>query len=128
VDDRGGPRPDPKPRFIRCTPLLGSDDRVGIWMIILVPVEEPVGFPGCGREDLGIGDEMDEERGGFRAAGRGRARTTSLRSTPNFDSRFDGVEGFGMKKTGLRKGRSMTPLTVGRADDDGQLYAEYLRG
>jgi|SRR5450432_2843093 len=26
-----------RPRWIRCTPLLGSDDKVGMWMIILVP-------------------------------------------------------------------------------------------
>ncbi|CAD6502469.1 BgTH12-05061 [Blumeria graminis f. sp. triticale] len=26
-------------RWIRCTPLLGSDERVGVWMIVLVPAD-----------------------------------------------------------------------------------------
>lgn len=32
-----------KPRWIHCTPLFGSDDRVGVWMIIIVEEEEVTG-------------------------------------------------------------------------------------
>lgn len=32
-----------KPRWIHCTPLLGSDDKVGVWMIIIVEEEEVTG-------------------------------------------------------------------------------------
>ncbi|EHK98949.1 hypothetical protein M7I_5240 [Glarea lozoyensis 74030] len=46
-----------RPRWIRCTPLLGSDDRVGVWMIILVPIEEKVRF---GRRDVHVGGMVDE--------------------------------------------------------------------
>lgn len=29
-----------RPRYIRCTPLLGADEKVGVWMVILVPLED----------------------------------------------------------------------------------------
>ncbi|EMD00802.1 hypothetical protein BAUCODRAFT_61939 [Baudoinia panamericana UAMH 10762] len=32
-----------KPRWIHCTPLLGSDERVGVWMIVMVENEEVTG-------------------------------------------------------------------------------------
>lgn len=37
---RGGP-PDPsaRARYISCTPLLGSDDQVGVWMVVMVENE-----------------------------------------------------------------------------------------
>lgn len=35
---------DGKPRWIHCTPLFGSDDKVGVWMVILVENEEVTGL------------------------------------------------------------------------------------
>lgn len=32
-----------KPRWIHCTPLLGSDGKVGVWMIVMVEHEEVTG-------------------------------------------------------------------------------------
>ena len=32
-----------KPRWIHCTPMLGSDDKVGVWMIVMVENEEVTG-------------------------------------------------------------------------------------
>lgn len=32
-----------KPRWIHCTPLLGSDEKVGVWMIVMVEKEEVTG-------------------------------------------------------------------------------------
>ena len=32
-----------KPRWIHCTPLLGSDEKVGVWMIVMVEHEEVTG-------------------------------------------------------------------------------------
>lgn len=32
-----------KPRWIHCTPLLGSDEKVGVWMIVMVENEEVTG-------------------------------------------------------------------------------------
>ncbi|KAL9071653.1 MAG: hypothetical protein Q9161_004078 [Pseudevernia consocians] len=38
---RGGPPPDQgsRARYISCTPLLGSDDQVGVWMVVMVENE-----------------------------------------------------------------------------------------
>lgn len=33
-----------KPRWIHCTPLLGSDNKVGVWMIVVVEEEEVTGI------------------------------------------------------------------------------------
>ena len=32
-----------KPRYISCTPLLGSDDQVGVWMVVMVENETVTG-------------------------------------------------------------------------------------
>lgn len=32
-----------KPRWIHCTPMLGSDERVGVWMVVMVENEEVTG-------------------------------------------------------------------------------------
>lgn len=32
-----------KPRWIHCTPLLGSDEKVGVWMVVMVEHEEVTG-------------------------------------------------------------------------------------
>jgi len=32
-----------KPRWIHCTPLIGSDERVGVWMIVMIENEEITG-------------------------------------------------------------------------------------
>ena len=32
-----------RPRWIHCTPLLGSDDHVGVWMVLMVEREEVTG-------------------------------------------------------------------------------------
>ena len=39
--NNGGWGNEPKTRYISCTPLLGSDDRVGVWMVVMVE-DEPV--------------------------------------------------------------------------------------
>lgn len=32
-----------KPRWVHCTPMMGSDDRVGVWMVVMVEEEEVTG-------------------------------------------------------------------------------------
>lgn len=32
-----------KPRWIHCTPMLGSDEKVGVWMVVMVDNEEITG-------------------------------------------------------------------------------------
>ncbi|KAI9054229.1 hypothetical protein LZ554_001397 [Drepanopeziza brunnea f. sp. 'monogermtubi'] len=93
--ERGRGPAEVKPRFIRCTPLLGNDDRVGVWMVVLVPVdgESPPLCNGYGRDALhGMVDEMGEARKRFGAG----SRTGSSRRTPSLEMESDG--GFGLKK------------------------------
>ena len=33
-----------KPRWIHCTPMLGSDEKVGVWMVVIVEEEEVTGM------------------------------------------------------------------------------------
>lgn len=47
---------DGRPRWIHCTPLFGSDERVGVWMVVLVENEEVTGLlnqQGVSRQDSG---------------------------------------------------------------------------
>ncbi|KAH7410826.1 hypothetical protein BKA64DRAFT_703940 [Cadophora sp. MPI-SDFR-AT-0126] len=134
VGERGRGPSEVKPRFIRCTPLLGSDDRVGVWMVILVPVDGEPTHTTYGRRDpiYDMVDEMADE-GRRLAANASRSRNTSragsVRATPSIDLDSDG--GFGLK----RARGSRTEVLIGRADaartngepDDRQLYADYLR-
>jgi len=41
--DRQSATLEGKPRWIHCTPLLGSDERVGVWMVVMVENEEVTG-------------------------------------------------------------------------------------
>lgn len=41
--DRHSSSLEGKPRWIHCTPLLGSDEKVGVWMIVMVENEEVTG-------------------------------------------------------------------------------------
>ena len=107
-----------KPRWIRCTPLLGSDDRVGVWMVIIVPVDGENNNGYRRREHIShMIDETEAERRKLDAMSRsGSVREQSV------DREYD--DGFGLKK---RAGRSNTLTRRGRGDDENQLYAEYLR-
>lgn len=33
---------EPRPRWIRCSPLTGANGRVGVWMVVVVPVENQI--------------------------------------------------------------------------------------
>ncbi|KAK0120022.1 hypothetical protein ONS95_011437 [Cadophora gregata] len=134
VGERGRGPSEVKPRFIRCTPLLGSDDRVGVWMVVLVPVDgEPMHSSYGTREPMyGLVDEMADERRRLAANGsrsRNTSRAGSIRATPSIDLTADG--GFGLKSVrGSRTGMSVGRVGAGRTNgepDDRHLYAEYLR-
>jgi len=116
--ERGRGPAEVKPRWIRCTPLLGSDDRVGVWMVIIVPVEDDISNGYRRREQIShMIDETEAERRKLDAM----SRSGSLRKQ-SVERDYDG--GFGLKK---RVERSNTLTKRGRGDDDNQLYAEYLR-
>ncbi|KAK2627775.1 hypothetical protein QTJ16_002421 [Diplocarpon rosae] len=142
--ERGRGPAEVKPRYIRCTPLLGSDDRVGVWMVVLVPVDgESIhdGYPRDAAQEML--DEMGEERKFYdgRSASTGRSRNPSraesVRQGLNFDTEIHG--GLGSKSK--RVSRTGMPVSRGEVQkgngflkglrcvdmDEKQLYAEYLR-
>lgn len=48
-----------KPRWIHCTPMLGSDEKVGVWMVVMVENEEVTGSLHRGSmSEQGIGSPM----------------------------------------------------------------------
>jgi len=137
-----------KPRWIRCTPLLGSDDRVGVWMIVLVAVEtEDAPYGGNGR-GLGyensmrmVGDEMEEWRrlamgnhgaasriGGGGVAG-SKASSRSCAGSRNVsESGGDLDGGFGLRRRGDRERiLEVRKREKTRGIGHDELYAEYLR-
>jgi hypothetical protein len=105
-----------KSRFIHCTPLMGSDHGVGVWMIILVPVNDEKGHRGYGRSDHEMVDYMGNERKKFESG----PKAASLRSTQSIDGDSDGA-------FGLRRNVRSSTVRRGRGDSENQLYAEYLR-
>ncbi|KAL3417741.1 hypothetical protein PVAG01_10751 [Phlyctema vagabunda] len=126
--DRGRGLAEVKPKFIRCTPLLGSDDRVGVWMVILVPVDTEGAYGGP--RGLEVIDDMAAERRrmGLMSASRSVSRLPSRagsRGGESINGDYDG--GFGLRGKTSYRTLNLTG-TRGPADDDSYLYAEYLRG
>lgn len=135
--ERGRGPAEVKPRFIRCTPLLGSDDRVGVWVVVLVPadgeVENRYGYNGgLGAISLGgLGIErrehiadvvMDDliinDKRRYGSISRQGSRAAIVKKASSVDADSDG--GFG-----LRKARGSKLQGV---EDEKELYAEYLKG
>lgn len=108
-------------RWIRCTPLLGNDDRVGVWMIIIVPVDSNA-----------IQDH--EERHSSPLPSPGFSRTdspspSSFRSDErSLDSR-SGSENIPSLGLGLRRPRAgrLTISPRAEREENMDMYAEYLR-
>lgn len=121
VTERGRGAAEAKSRWIRCTPLLGSDDRVGVWMVIIVPAEVDNSDPYRRRDrSISMTSEMEAERKKFDAPASPGLR---IRREQSIDSSYDG--GFGLKK---RTVRPEPMLRKGSVDGENQLYAEYMRG
>ncbi|RDW88503.1 hypothetical protein BP6252_00535 [Coleophoma cylindrospora] len=126
--DRGRGPAEVKPRYIRCTPLLGSDDRVGVWMVILVPID---GNDGNRFRGLDMVDDLAAESKRFGMYSRAESRTRA----PSVNSKTRSVNGDYDEGQGLRKKpSSATVPRVGakfevdsEADDNKLLYAEYMR-
>ncbi|KAI9839996.1 MAG: hypothetical protein M1819_000188 [Sarea resinae] len=57
-NERGHPEDDGRPRYIQCTPLLGSDGRVGVWMVVMV---ENDGFMGVLKDKRGMRDYTGQD-------------------------------------------------------------------
>lgn len=51
-----------KPRWIHCTPLLGSDEQVGVWMVVMVENEEVTG--GLNRRGSEVSASLQQQQVG----------------------------------------------------------------
>lgn len=97
-------------RYISCTPLLGSDDQVGVWMVVMVENEQVTG--GLASRDLAL------------------RRYGEVPPTPSEYEREDyspvkiGAGGSD-KVNGYVNGPNGNNVVK---DGNGQLYAEFLRG
>lgn len=127
--ERGRGPAEVKPRYIRCTPLLGSDDRVGVWMIILVPVD---GDDSSGFRGLDMVDDLAAESRRFgmypRAESRTRAPSASSRGARSINGDYDG--GLGLRKipSSVANRRTGTKYAMDSGpEDDKLLYAEYMK-
>ncbi|KAK5167981.1 uncharacterized protein LTR77_006548 [Saxophila tyrrhenica] len=91
-----------KPRWIHCTPLVGSDEKVGVWMVVLVENEEVTGL--LNRQGSGASASRggDVSRGTSRAVHSGAQQDAEIELGP--------VDG------------------NGRTDSTNAMYADYLRG
>lgn len=86
-----------KPRWIHCTPLMGSDEKVGVWMVVMVDNEEITG-------GLRRSVDVSAMAGAGGAGGAGGSSSGSVRQGAA-SPRYSGGAGAGGNK----------------------LYAEYLR-
>ena len=69
-DGEDGERECGKTRWLCCTPLFGSDDRVGVWVVVMVEDESVVAEEGGEGEGVGRGRQEDD---GFEHFGTGES-------------------------------------------------------
>lgn len=91
-------------RYISCTPLLGSDDQVGVWMVVMVENEQVTG--GLASRDLAL------------------RRYGEVPPTPSEYEREDYPSG----KTGGDRVNGYVNGNHSAKEETGRLYAEFLRG
>lgn len=93
-------------RYISCTPLLGSDDQVGVWMVVMVENELVTG--GLASRDMAL------------------RRYGEVPPTPSEYERED----YPSAKMGGGGGDKVNGYSNGNnsARENGRLYAEFLRG
>lgn len=127
----GGP-PEGKPRFIRCTPLFGSDNSVGVWMVNLIPVDSEPMYYGYRRDPLY--EMVDEAKDDIRRFGGSTSpRKSHVRGVRRSQSVESGIGGiFGLANhLGARREVSLRQGEVSGANGhfpikDGNIGVEVL--
>lgn len=100
--------PPPRTRYISCTPLLGSDDRVGVWMVVMV------------ENELVTGSLASRQRALGRYHGYDYSDVPVPVPVMAAGSEFERESGYrrsGMRRAGDKGG-----------SEGGRLYAEFMRG
>jgi len=95
-----------KPRWIHCTPLLGSDEKVGVWMIVMVEKEEVTGGLNRGAPNDRLGTQT--------TAGAGSPRFTSSKLYADY-----------LKREGQRPGTNGTQGTSDTARERRQVDDQF---
>ncbi|SMR43384.1 unnamed protein product [Zymoseptoria tritici ST99CH_1E4] len=96
------PASNPKSRWIHCTPLNGSDGKVGVWMVVMVEDENVTG---------------------------GLKRTGTVAPAINpAQSRTVGEAMGDSRGKGVRESTGVRDMAENMTADSRRLYAEYLRG
>lgn len=116
-----------KARWIHCTPLLGSDDRVGVWMVVMVEAEEVTGR--LNRSGQQQSQQQQQQRNkwerGEKAGGRPQRQTITARTT--------GGKGDGGRDEWGREKQHQQRLQEEKLEEESEslsgdkMYAEYLR-
>lgn len=78
-----GGNPDARPRWIHCTPLLGSDERVGVWIVVLVENETVSGSLHRPQPDARLAGPIQLGGGGGGGGGAGSSNGQGVAS-PRF--------------------------------------------
>lgn len=124
-------------RYISCTPLLGSDDRVGVWMVVMVENEQVTGtLPSRtraraedrnGAEINGMGSEYEREDV-VRPVTNPTSAAAQQRSDPRTPRTPNGRSSNTMSGNG--NGYTYTAPSSGPGKlngESGRLYADFLR-
>jgi len=110
-----GGESDGKPRWIHCTPMLGSDEKVGVWMVVLVENEEVTGL--LNRQGSAASASNASARGGG-----GVSRSNSR--GPAHLLHGGGANGAAKAPSAIDLG----PVSPGgRSDTPNAMYADYMR-
>ena len=90
-----------KTRYLSCTPLLGADNRVGVWMVVMVEDEFITGGLNQGSSVDGIGSEAKWLRSGSGADGVGGKRDEYAEFMRQSEQDVDGVDQDGRTVDGV---------------------------
>ncbi|KAL9125447.1 MAG: hypothetical protein Q9217_005356 [Psora testacea] len=109
---RRGPPPEAKTRYISCTPMLGADDQVGVWMVVMV------------ENELITGSLASREKA--------LARYNGNIPIPLTPSEYEYGDGYtNGEEAGTRRNSAETAGSEKRGkggSEAGRLYADYVRG
>ncbi|CAI6335917.1 unnamed protein product [Periconia digitata] len=113
-------RPEGRPRWIHCTPLLGSSGAVGVWMVVLVDDDKASSTPRRFRQAPPVADTRRSQQHQHQPQPQQRGRrhdSSHLESNHDFDSlragsrngskhpsRHNSPGGGGRSRSGLREG------------------------
>ena len=116
---------EPKTRYISCTPMYGSDDAVGVWMVVMVENELVTGSLASRERALQRYVNGEYINGGL------NGRAPPVPPTPSEYEREDGG-GMGSLGSGvdeqMQRGKSIKSERRGKVGSEGgRLYADFMR-